>query len=249
MTRTHIPVLAGELIALTEPRPGEVAVDCTFGGGGHARLIADCLGPAGTLIGIDRDPIAEERFAEISAEVPCHTRFIRADFVSGLSQLQQEGSAPTSCTSTSACPRCRSTPGCAVSPTRTTRRWTCAWTPTTSYGTGHRQHLGRAPARAPAARIRRGALRLPDRPRDRPHASTPGAELHPPARRGDQVGGPGSRPVRRRPSRPGARSRRCGSPSTTSLPSSTRRCRSPGTCCAPTAGSPRSLSTRSRIAA
>jgi 16S rRNA (cytosine1402-N4)-methyltransferase len=66
-------------------------VDCTFGGGGHARLIADCLGPAGTLIGIDRDPIAEERFAEISAEVPCHTRFIRADFVSGLSQLQEEG--------------------------------------------------------------------------------------------------------------------------------------------------------------
>ena len=64
MTRTHIPVLAGELIALTEPRPGEVAVDCTFGGGGHARLIADCLGTAGTLIGIDRDPIAEERFAE-----------------------------------------------------------------------------------------------------------------------------------------------------------------------------------------
>jgi 16S rRNA (cytosine1402-N4)-methyltransferase len=91
MTRTHIPVLAGELIALTEPRPGEVAVDCTFGGGGHARLIAECLGPAGTLIGIDRDPIAEERFAEISAEVACHTRFIRADFVSGLSQLQQEG--------------------------------------------------------------------------------------------------------------------------------------------------------------
>jgi len=91
MTRTHIPVLAGELIALTEPRPGEVAVDCTFGGGGHARLIADCLGPAGTLIGIDRDPIAEERFAEISAEVQCHTRFIRADFVSGLSQLQEEG--------------------------------------------------------------------------------------------------------------------------------------------------------------
>ena len=91
MTRTHIPVLAGELIALTEPRPGEVAVDCTFGGGGHARLIADCLGPSGMLIGIDRDPIAEERFAEISAEVQCHTRFIRADFVSGLSQLQEEG--------------------------------------------------------------------------------------------------------------------------------------------------------------
>jgi 16S rRNA (cytosine1402-N4)-methyltransferase len=91
MTKTHIPVLAGELIALIEPQPGEVAVDCTFGGGGHARLIADRLGPAGTLIAIDRDPIAEERFAEMSAEVSCRTRFIRADFVSGLEQLEDEG--------------------------------------------------------------------------------------------------------------------------------------------------------------
>src|ERR1700742_3243358 len=90
MTRTHIPVLAGELIDVLDPHPGETAVDCTFGGGGHARLIADCIGPAGTLIGIDRDPIAEERFAELAAEVPCHTRFIRADFVSGLGLLEQE---------------------------------------------------------------------------------------------------------------------------------------------------------------
>jgi 16S rRNA (cytosine1402-N4)-methyltransferase len=90
MTRTHIPVLAGELIDLLDPRPGETAVDCTFGGGGHARLIADRLGPAGTLIGIDRDPIAEERFSEIAAELPCRTRFIRADFVSALQRLDSE---------------------------------------------------------------------------------------------------------------------------------------------------------------
>src|SRR4030088_2414505 len=90
MTRTHIPVLAGELIDLLDPRPGELAVDCTFGGGGHARLIADRIGPAGMLIGGDRDPVAEERFAELSAEVQCETRFIRADFVSGLEQLGEE---------------------------------------------------------------------------------------------------------------------------------------------------------------
>ncbi len=94
MTQTHIPVLAGELIDLLDPHPGETAVDCTFGGGGQARLIAERIGPAGVLIGIDRDPLAEERFAELSAEVSCQTRFIRADFVSGLTQLLQEGAEP-----------------------------------------------------------------------------------------------------------------------------------------------------------
>ena len=90
MTRTHIPVLAGELIDLLDPQPGETAVDCTFGGGGHARLIAERIGPAGTLIGIDRDPLAEERFAELSAEVACQTRFIRADFATALERLIDE---------------------------------------------------------------------------------------------------------------------------------------------------------------
>jgi 16S rRNA (cytosine1402-N4)-methyltransferase len=90
MTKTHIPVLAGELIDALDPRPGEVAVDCTVGGGGHARLLAERLGPAGTLIGVDRDPTAEERFAALAAEVPCHTRFIRADFVTALSDLADE---------------------------------------------------------------------------------------------------------------------------------------------------------------
>jgi 16S rRNA (cytosine1402-N4)-methyltransferase len=87
----HIPVLAGELIDVTEPRPGETVVDCTFGGGGHARLVAGLIGPEGTLIGIDRDPVAEERFAELAADVTCHTRFIRAGFAEGLEQLKAEG--------------------------------------------------------------------------------------------------------------------------------------------------------------
>ena len=90
MTRDNIPVLAVELMELLDPRPGQVAIDCTVGGGGHARLIADRIGPSGILIGIDRDPIAEERFAELAGEVPCQTRFIRADFVGGLEQLNAE---------------------------------------------------------------------------------------------------------------------------------------------------------------
>jgi 16S rRNA (cytosine1402-N4)-methyltransferase len=90
MNQTHVPVLAGELIDLVDPQPGETAVDCTFGGGGHARVIAGRIGPAGTLIAIDRDPAAEERFGEVSAELTCQTRFIRADFASGLRQLRDE---------------------------------------------------------------------------------------------------------------------------------------------------------------
>ena len=91
MTTVHVPVLAGELVEALDPQPGDVAVDCTFGGGGHARIVADRLGPQGTLIGIDRDPVAEERFAELAAEVPCHVRFVRAPFAEGLADLLAEG--------------------------------------------------------------------------------------------------------------------------------------------------------------
>jgi 16S rRNA (cytosine1402-N4)-methyltransferase len=87
----HVPVLAAELVDVLAPQPGETAIDCTFGAGGHARLIAERLGPEGTLIAIDRDPEAEERFAELAAELPCDTRFLRASFADGLMQLSAEG--------------------------------------------------------------------------------------------------------------------------------------------------------------
>jgi 16S rRNA (cytosine1402-N4)-methyltransferase len=91
MNRVHVPVLAGELIDLTHPAPGETAVDCTFGAGGHARLVAERLGPDGTLVCIDRDPAAEERFDSFAREVPCQTRFLRMDYADGLSLLRDEG--------------------------------------------------------------------------------------------------------------------------------------------------------------
>jgi 16S rRNA (cytosine1402-N4)-methyltransferase len=91
MTRAHVPVLAGELIDVTAPAPGETVVDCTFGAGGHARVLADRLGPAGTLVCIDRDPAAEERFDELASEVACETRFLRMDYAEGLELLAAEG--------------------------------------------------------------------------------------------------------------------------------------------------------------
>ena len=91
MSRLHVPVLAGELIDLTSPAPGETAVDCTFGAGGHARLVADRLGPTGTLVCIDRDPVAQRHFDGLAAEVACETRFLRMDYADGLALLAEEG--------------------------------------------------------------------------------------------------------------------------------------------------------------
>jgi len=94
MAIEHKPVMAEELVELLAPEPGQVAVDCTFGGGGHARLVAERLGPRGTLICIDRDPAAEERFEAFAAEAPCRTRFISSDFAAGLRTLDGEGIRP-----------------------------------------------------------------------------------------------------------------------------------------------------------
>jgi 16S rRNA (cytosine1402-N4)-methyltransferase len=88
---SHLPVLAGELLELLDPHPGQTAIDCTFGDGGHARLVAERLGPAGTLIAIDRDPLAEERFAALAAETSCSVRFIRSSYAEALDQLAGEG--------------------------------------------------------------------------------------------------------------------------------------------------------------
>jgi 16S rRNA (cytosine1402-N4)-methyltransferase len=84
-------VLAGELIDLTAPAAGETAVDCTFGAGGHARLVADRIGSAGTLVCIDRDPAAEEHFEELAREATCDLRFLRMDYAEGLGVLAEEG--------------------------------------------------------------------------------------------------------------------------------------------------------------
>jgi 16S rRNA (cytosine1402-N4)-methyltransferase len=94
MTTEHQPVLATELTELLAPAPGQTAVDCTFGGGGHARRIAAALGPNGTLICIDRDPAAEARYEAFAAEAPCATRFVPADFAAGLGALRGEGIRP-----------------------------------------------------------------------------------------------------------------------------------------------------------
>jgi 16S rRNA (cytosine1402-N4)-methyltransferase len=54
---THRPIMVPEVLDCLRPTPGQVAVDCTLGGGGHARAILERLRPGGKLIGLDVDPI------------------------------------------------------------------------------------------------------------------------------------------------------------------------------------------------
>jgi 16S rRNA (cytosine1402-N4)-methyltransferase len=91
MATEHLPVLAPELIALTDPGPGDVVVDCTFGGGGHARLAAERIGPTGKLIAIDRDPVAAERYASLEAELPSASSFEAGDYAHVLERLEADG--------------------------------------------------------------------------------------------------------------------------------------------------------------
>jgi 16S rRNA (cytosine1402-N4)-methyltransferase len=51
----HRPVLVEQVLKVLAPAPGQTIVDATVGAGGHARLLAERLGPTGRLIGLDRD--------------------------------------------------------------------------------------------------------------------------------------------------------------------------------------------------
>lgn len=56
----HIPILGSDVSKYLITDPNGIYVDATLGGGGHAEIMLNHLGPEGKLIGIDRDPRAIE---------------------------------------------------------------------------------------------------------------------------------------------------------------------------------------------
>lgn len=54
----HVSVLRDEAVAWLDPQPGGVFVDGTLGAGGHTSALAERVGLAGLVIGIDRDAAA-----------------------------------------------------------------------------------------------------------------------------------------------------------------------------------------------
>lgn len=54
---SHRPIMVREILDVLKPQPGETAVDCTLGYGGHAQELLKAIQPGGRLLGIDADPI------------------------------------------------------------------------------------------------------------------------------------------------------------------------------------------------
>ena len=54
---THRPIMVAEILAVLAPKPGDLAVDCTLGYGGHAQEILARIVPGGKLLGLDADPV------------------------------------------------------------------------------------------------------------------------------------------------------------------------------------------------
>src|SRR5438067_7400717 len=76
----HVPVLADEVVAALDPRPGQTVVDATFGAGGHAALLGRRLRGEGKLIAIDRDPTVAPYFERFRRETGVKTRLLHGEF-------------------------------------------------------------------------------------------------------------------------------------------------------------------------
>jgi 16S rRNA (cytosine1402-N4)-methyltransferase len=76
----HQPVLLKELAGSLNLKSGDIILDATFGGGGHAREILDMILPDGRLIALDADEAAAHRAADILKDYGSAFTFVNENF-------------------------------------------------------------------------------------------------------------------------------------------------------------------------
>lgn len=86
----HLSVMPGEVLHWLQPRPSGIYLDGTIGGGGHSRLILEAAAGC-RLIGLDRDPAALQKAAEVLAPFTDRVSLHHATFDQAGSVLQQLG--------------------------------------------------------------------------------------------------------------------------------------------------------------
>lgn len=87
----HETVLKKESVEQLRIRKNGIYVDCTLGGAGHSRLIADSLGESGTLVGLDQDERALQVASERLAGVRCRLILVKSNFRHLAQVLDQQG--------------------------------------------------------------------------------------------------------------------------------------------------------------
>lgn len=94
-TPPHVSVFADEVVRFLVPEPGQrLIVDATLGAGGHAALLLGAMGPAGRLLGIDRDPDALAIAAERLAPFGERAHLVRGNFEDVGEIVKTAGSGP-----------------------------------------------------------------------------------------------------------------------------------------------------------
>jgi len=86
MNYSHLPVMPLETMSALSVEEGGQYIDGTIGGGGHARLILERIGPKGRLLGLDRDPDAISYLEEVLKPAASnltlyHGNFSRLDMI------------------------------------------------------------------------------------------------------------------------------------------------------------------------
>jgi len=81
----HRPVLLREVLDYLRPEPGDTFLDCTIGGGGHARAF---LQAGAEVIGVDQDPDAIAESMASLADFASRLTLIRGNFVDITRSLQ-----------------------------------------------------------------------------------------------------------------------------------------------------------------
>lgn len=86
----HAPVLPAEVAQWLEPKPGQIFVDGTLGGGGHSEIL---LQTGARVIGLDQDPAALAFAGQRLAHAQENFQAVRANFTEVASVLSRLGVA------------------------------------------------------------------------------------------------------------------------------------------------------------
>lgn len=87
----HRPVLLDEALRGLALRQDAIAIDCTFGRGGHCQAMLECLGEQGQLLALDKDPEAVFSVEAMALQADPRFQVIQASFAELRQEVERRG--------------------------------------------------------------------------------------------------------------------------------------------------------------